>query len=398
MSTNSTEVRHCVNLDGINGHLFLVVSNLFQSARIGRTVTQDPSKPAGVKDIARALGVSIGTVDRALHGRSDVSDATRARVLKMAERLGYRPNVAARSLKLNRRLKVGVYLPRQIASFFDPLRAGIRAAAGAAIGVNIEVVFRTFPRLDEGDVEMIEADADHNFDGIILTPGDPARIEPVLRRLSRQGIPVVFVASDATRSERLAAISVDSYASGALAAELFSMTLHKTGSVATITGELTTLDHAEKLRGFAANLAMLAPNLSLLPVLESHERPKEAYRQMTALLARKPPPLGLYISTANSVSVLRALEEHKMLGEIKLIATDLFPELVPLIESGKILATLYQRPFAQGRAAFEAISRFLADGVRPEEITKMAPHIILRSNLHLFTRYMIEADDDAISA
>ena len=361
-------------------------------------MTHDPSKPAGVKDIARALGVSIGTVDRALHGRSDVSDATRARVLKMAERLGYRPNSAARSLKLNRRLRVGVYLPRQIASFFDPLRAGIRAAAGAAIGVNIEVVFRTFPHLDEGDVEMIEADADQNYDGIILTPGNPARIEPVLRRLSQQGVPVVCVASDATRSERLAAISVDSYVSGALAAELFAMTLHKTGSVATITGELTTFDHAEKLRGFAANLAMLAPNLSLLPVLESHERPEEAYRQMTALLARKPRPLGLYISTANSVGVLRALAEHQMLGEIRVIATDLFPELVPLIESGKLLATLYQRPFAQGKAAFEAISRFLADGVKPEEVTKMAPHMILRSNLHLFTRYMIEADDDTTCA
>ena len=93
----------------------------------------------------------------------------------MADRLGYRPNVAARSLQLNRRLRVGVYLPRQIASFFDPLRAGIRAAAGAAMGVSIEVVFRTFPRLDVGDVEMIEADADQNFDGIILTPGNPAK-------------------------------------------------------------------------------------------------------------------------------------------------------------------------------------------------------------------------------
>jgi LacI family transcriptional regulator len=316
----------------------------------------------------------------------------------MADRLGYRPNVAARSLQLNRRLRVGVYLPRQIASFFDPLRAGIRAAAGAAMGVSIEVVFRTFPRLDVGDVEMIEADADQNFDGIILTPGNPARIEPVLRRLSRQGVPVVCVASDAVRSERLAAVSVDSYASGALAAELFSRTLHKNGSVATITGELTTLDHAEKLRGFAANLAMMAPNLSLLPVLESHERPKEAYRQINALLARKPRPLGLYISTANSLSVLRSLQEHNMLGEIQIIATDLFPALVPLIESGKILATLFQRPFAQGKTAFEAISRFIAEGVKPEETHRMAPHIILRSNLHLFTRYLIEADDDATSA
>jgi DNA-binding LacI/PurR family transcriptional regulator len=77
--------------------------------------------PPSIKDIAQALGISIGTVDRALHGRSGVNPATRARVLKKAEQLGYRPNIAARALKLNRRLRIGVYFPRDIASFFDPL-------------------------------------------------------------------------------------------------------------------------------------------------------------------------------------------------------------------------------------------------------------------------------------
>jgi LacI family transcriptional regulator len=44
--------------------------------------------PVGIKDIARALGVSTGTVDRALHGKPEVSPATRARVLATAERHG----------------------------------------------------------------------------------------------------------------------------------------------------------------------------------------------------------------------------------------------------------------------------------------------------------------------
>lgn len=164
------------------------------------------------------------------------------------------------------------------------------------------------------------------------------------------------MASDAPRSERLASVTSDAHASGAIAAELFSRTVHKTGYLATITGDLTTLDHAEKLRGFAANLAVFAPHLSLLPAIESHEQPKVAYRQANTLLSRKPYPLGVYISTANSVPVLRALEEKNLLGEVQLIATDLFRELVPYIEFGKILATLYQRSFAQGKTALDRSS------------------------------------------
>lgn len=348
-------------------------------------------KPPSIKDIAKALGTSIGTVDRALHGRSDISLAMRAKVLKKAEEMGYRPNLSARSLKLNRRLKIGVYFPRDIASFFDPLRSGVRAAVSAFGGVNVELVFRTFPRLGQGDLELLAADATEKFDGILVTPGNPDHIGPTLKEIARRGIAVVCVASDAPHSERLASVAVDSHASGAIAAELFSRSIQKTGHLATITGDLTTLDHAEKLRGFAANLAVFAPHLSLLPAIESHEKPTLAYRQAVTLLSRKPYPLGIYISTANSIPVLRAVEEKHLMGEVQLITTDLFPELVPYVESGKILATLYQRPFAQGRAALELLLRYLLDGVTPEPRTRLAPHIILRSNLELFAARLSEA-------
>jgi LacI family transcriptional regulator len=54
-------------------------------------------KAVGIHDIADALGTSIGTVDRALHGRSGVSAKTKAQVLRVAEELGYKPNIAALS-------------------------------------------------------------------------------------------------------------------------------------------------------------------------------------------------------------------------------------------------------------------------------------------------------------
>lgn len=345
---------------------------------------EENHSPAGIKEIARVLGISIGTVDRALHARPGISPKTRAKVLKKAEELNYRPNIAARSLKLNRRLRIAVYLPHQITSFFDPLREGIRAAAAASNGVTVDLEFRTYPYIGKGDIELLEADIGRKYDGIILTPGDPARFGPLIRRITAQGTPVVCVASDAPRSGRLASVTVDAGISGAIAAELFSRTLKEPGTIAILTGDLNTLDHAEKLKGFAAALATMAPHLSLRPAIESHDRPKDAARATMALLSQKPRPAGIYISTANSLPVLCALEERKALDQIEVIATDLFPELVNFLESGRILATLYQRPLTQGKAAFEALLRYLLDGVVPESVTRFAPHIILRSNLPLF--------------
>jgi LacI family transcriptional regulator len=343
-------------------------------------------KQSSIKGIAQALGISIGTVDRALHGRSRISPETRDRVLKKAEQLGYRPNEVARSLKLNRNLRIGVYSPRHIASFFDALRDGVRAAASAVSNVNVELVFRTFSRLDEGDVELLTADANQAFDGILITPGNPVHTEFIIRKLARKGIPIVCVADDSPRSERLACVTTDAHTSGAIAAELFARVIHETGQIATITGTLAILDHAEKVSGFAVSLAALAPGLISLPPIESHGKPREAYIQTKKLLMRNALPLGIYVSTANSLSVLRALEERNLLGKVQVITTDLFPELIPYIQSGKVLATIYQRPFTQGKTALELLVSYLADGLAPKTITRLAPHIVLRSNLALFIR------------
>jgi len=86
------------------------------------------------------------------------------------EQLGYHPNLAARSLKLNRRLRIAVYFPLEITSFFDPLRAGVRAAAAASVGVKRRSCLSHLPPVDEGDLELLKADARQKFDGILVAP------------------------------------------------------------------------------------------------------------------------------------------------------------------------------------------------------------------------------------
>lgn len=343
------------------------------------------TKPAGIKEIAEHLGISIGTVDRALHNRTGVKAETRTRILKAAEKLNYQPNVVARNLRLNRKVRIAVHLPEQVASFFDPLLEGIRVAAGEVRGVQIDLDLRTYPRLGEGDLALMEEDIGRGYDGIILTPGNTRLIDSVLRRLSNRGTLVVCVASDAPHSPRFAAVCVDASVSGGVAAELLSMKLPSPAAVAVVTGDLATQDHAEKLRGFAAGIAVMAPHLNLLPAVETHDSSEQAYRKALALLGRKPTPQGIYVNTANSLPVLRALEEKGLLGTVQIVTTDLFPELIPLIATGKVLATLHQRPFTQGKIAFEVLLRYMVDRVKPNPLTKLAPHIVLRSNLSLFS-------------
>jgi LacI family transcriptional regulator len=334
-------------------------------------------------------------VDRALHSRAGISAATRTRIVKTAERLGYRPNLAARHLKLGRQRKISVHLPQEIASFFDPLRAGIQQAA-TWLQPPLEVEFHSYPGMGRGEVESISAVLDGPCDGVILAPSSLSKIGPLIHQATTRNIPVVCVATDAPGTERLTTISADPFTSGAIVAELLTRVRKGTGKTAIITGDLATFDHSEKVRGFRSMLADLGSTLSLIEVAETHDDYQEAYRQTCQLLERHPTVSSIYVSTANSLAVIKALEENGRLGNIAIVVTDLVPELLPLIRNGRVLATLYQRPLTQGRMALEVLHRFIVEGVRPRSVYKLPPYIVLRSNIDLVVENsIVELDDHA---
>ena len=339
--------------------------------------------PVGIKDIARALGISTGTVDRALHGKPGVNAMTRARVLSTAQSLGYRPNLAARYLKSRKQLRISVHLPREIALFWDTLREGIRQAA-APLGPALSVDFRSYPRLGEGDTALFEDALQDGTNGLIIAPGNPAALKPYIRKAARKDIPVVCVITDAPDTPRLASVSADPFTVGAVAGELLARFQPSGGKVAFFTGWLSMQEHAEKLRGFESSLAIAGGALRLGPIVEAHDDAREAYRRALAVLRAHPDLTSIYVSTVNSLPVLRAAEQEGRLPGLTVVTTDLFPELVERIRAGTIAATVYQRPLSQGRLALQALYQFLLNGVCPSKRIHLVPHLVMRSNLDLF--------------
>jgi LacI family transcriptional regulator len=341
-----------------------------------------PSTQIGLKDIARELGVSIGTVDRALNGKRGVSRATKARVLEVAKQLAYQPNLAARSLRSGKRLRIAVHLPDRVALFWEALRGGIREAA-APFEPTLHVDFETYPRLGDGDIPLLERAIASGVDGLIIAPGNPVALAPHLEEAARRNIPVVCVVTDAPDSPRLLSVSADSFTVGAVAGELLGRFLSGGGEVGFFTGWLSTQDHADKFRGFVSSLSRINSRLTLGPIVEAHDDEQEADRRAREVLEAHPHLKGLYISTSNSMPVLRAAARQGRLAGLTVVTTDLFPELADLIRTGAVAATVYQRPLAQGRIALQALYQYLQGGRRPAAIKRVAPHLVMSSNLDL---------------
>lgn len=347
----------------------------------------------GIREIAGALSVSIGTVDRALHDRRGINPQTRARVLDLAKSLGYRPNLAARHLSSRKELLIGIALPREIASFWDLVWDGIHQASAPVERTGVRVLERPYARLGKGEVEAVEACLEEGVDGLLIAPGEPARLEPLLARAQERGIPVVCVDTDAPGSQLLCTVSVDPGMSGALGGELMGRFLLGKGPVVPVTGFLATVAHARNLEGFRETIGKLWPGLEVLAVVEAHDDEAEAYRRCRDVLDAHPHVAGVYVNTANSLPVLGALRDAGLADKVTAITTDLFPALVPHIESGAVAATIHERPWTQGRIAFQALHTFLVHGQAPPRVVSLPPQIVMRSNLSLFRERMEPSRD-----
>jgi LacI family transcriptional regulator len=128
-----------------------------------------------------------------------------------------------------------------------------------------------------------------------------------------------------------------------------------------------------------------APAAQVMEPVQNHEDETEAYETCRSLLREHPDLNGLYISTANSSPVLQALKDVGRLNDhLTVITTDLFPALIPHIESGAVVATLYQRPKSQGQLALRMLNEFLVGGRCPSHQLRLAPHVVMKSNLRFF--------------
>ncbi|MEV0660367.1 LacI family DNA-binding transcriptional regulator [Actinomadura luteofluorescens] len=139
-----------------------------------------------IRDVAHASGVHVSTVSRTFSAPHMVNAETRTRVLAVAERLGYRPNRAARSLTTGRTNNLGLIVADLANPFFPPL---IKAAQAAARGQDYHLFVADTDENPAEEQDLVQAFS-KQVDGIVLC--SPRSSNKALEKLA-ETIPFVLV-------------------------------------------------------------------------------------------------------------------------------------------------------------------------------------------------------------
>jgi LacI family transcriptional regulator len=141
-------------------------------------------------DIARQLKVSRVTVSKALRGHPDISESTAQAVRRVAEEIGYRPNIIARTLSSRRSNMVGLVVPKIAHFFFGSVIEGVY---NAAFSNNYETLLTVSQENPERERKHLQTLVSMRVDGIIISISQGTQNMEVFEWIQKLGIPLMFL-------------------------------------------------------------------------------------------------------------------------------------------------------------------------------------------------------------
>ncbi|MBN7811894.1 LacI family DNA-binding transcriptional regulator [Algoriphagus sp. H41] len=144
---------------------------------------------ATIKDIARELNLSASTVSRALKNYPGISSETKRKVKAMAEKLNYRPNAIALSLRHSRSFTIGVIIPEVVHFFFSTVISGIEEEAFSR-GYNV-ILTQTNEKLIR-EKSSIDTMLSNQIDGVLISYSKETTEFGHFSSLLEKGFPIVF--------------------------------------------------------------------------------------------------------------------------------------------------------------------------------------------------------------
>lgn len=327
---------------------------------------------ATIQDVARDAGVSTATVSRVLSAPERVAEATRTRVLASVERLGYAPNVAAKSLRTLRTGKILVTVPDISNPFFAQVIRGVEeAATDAGYAVLLGDTRHEAAREEQYATLLRRREAD----GIIFLGH---RLPPALAELvATQGARAPIVNGCEFSPELgVASAHIDNARAAADAMQHLYGLGHR--RVGVITGPLASPLSRDRLSGVQAAAARFGR--WSLSVAQGDFSIESGLAQALALLDADPAPTAIFcFSDEMAMGALEAFRRRGLScpGDISLVG---FDDIRYARHLDPPLTTVSQPKEAIGHEVVRLLLDILADRVATIRHVTLAHELVVRSS------------------
>lgn len=343
-----------------------------------------------IKDIAKMADVSVGTVDRVIHGRSGVSESSRKRVEEILKQLDYQPNMYASALASNKKYAFACLLPlHQKGEYWTEVEAGIQNAVEAYSDFNVTVQLSYYdPYNYDSFAEASDKILGMEPDGVMFAPTVPQHTKPFTDVLTERNIPYIYIDSDIREEPALSFFGQNSHQSGYFAARMLMLLAGEDAQEIVIfrkinEGVVGSNQQERREVGFREYMQEHHPACHIWE-LDLHAKRDSEDAQMLDDFFREHPAVKSGITFNSKAYIIGEYLLKKQKKDFNLMGYDLLQRNVDCLKQGSIFFLIAQQPALQG---FDGIKSLCEHLILKKEVARenfMPIDLLTKENIEFY--------------
>ena len=345
-----------------------------------------------IKDIAEKAGVSVGTVDRVLHNRPNVSAPARKKVEAALMEMNYQPNVYASALAYNRSYLFYMVIPEhEYEAYWDEIEDGARKAMETRRDFHIDVKFLYYKRFNkEAFIAAATQCLEANPDGVVVVPADLETTRTFTDQMHERHIPFVMLDSYMPDLRPLAFFGQDSFSSGYFAARMLMLIASQDKEILLVKrtkdGQVTSKQQMNREVGFRHYMRDHFPEITIEELDLPYESSRKEYDEMLEKFFTAHPDVHNCITLGSKAHVVGTFLLRTNRRDIQIMGYDMVAKNVECIRQGSISFLIAQHAYQQGYSSVDALFKAIVLKRKVDPVNYMPIELLTKGNIDFYRR------------
>ena len=348
-----------------------------------------------IKDIAVRAGVSVGTVDRVLHNRPNVSAPAREKVEKALREMNYQPNMYASALAYNRSYTFFLIMPKHASeAYWEEIEEGATKASDARRDFNIHLRILYYQRFEDDTFKEACANClSQNPDGVIIVPSHLDLTRAFTDQLHEQNIPFVMLDSYMPDLKPLSFYGQDSFCSGYFAAKMLMLIASGSKEIMVMkqmkNGRVASKQQDNREVGFRHYMHDHFPNVVINEVNLPLDEGKAVYDKILEEYFTTHPQTHHCITFCSKAHIVGDFLLRTNRRGVQIMGYDMVQKNAKCLREGSISFLIAQHAYMQGYYCVEALFHAIVLKKKVKPVNYMPIEILNKENVDFYQRTMI---------
>lgn len=348
-----------------------------------------------IKDIAKQSGVSVGTVDRVLHNRPNVSKAARDKVEAVLKSINYQPNMYASALAYNKSYTFYCIIPKhESEAYWEEIEEGAAKACEARRDFHIDARMIYYKRFEkETFIKAYNECLACNPNGVIVVPSDLDITKNFTDRMHELGIPFVLLDSYMPDLKPLSFFGQDSFCSGYFAAKMLMLIASAETEIMlmkqTKNGKVASKQQDNREVGFRHYMHDHFPQIIITELDLSLEGNKKDFDGILEKFFTSHPNLHHCITFCSKAHIVGEFLLRTNRRDIQIMGYDMVERNAKCLRLGSISFLIAQHAFMQGYNCVDTLFKAIVLKKKVSPVNYMPIELLSRENVDFYRRLQL---------